>query len=138
MKSVMVWMLGMTSALLAFSGAVFGSELAIYNYPRTVKYHPGDTVRDPNRNTEFVVRVRTLPGGAWQPLYEHRVEVDWNEPQSATLVRFDFEGRVEVAIQRRYGELLPSCRAPHGRWNKAPHRVRYDLSRARSTGQPVG
>jgi hypothetical protein len=90
-------------ALLAAStlhGAA-AAELKTYDYPRPVRYHPGDTVRDTHRNPEFVVRVRT-PSGAWQDLYEHRVDVDWNDPHSATLVRFDFQGKVELAIQRSY------------------------------------
>jgi hypothetical protein len=77
------------------------SVLKTYDYPRPVRYHPGDTIRDLHRNPDFVVRVRT-PSGTWQDLYEHRVDVDWNNPQSATMVRFDFQGRVELAIQRSY------------------------------------
>jgi hypothetical protein len=85
----------------AASAGVAASELNTFDYPRGVKYHPGDTLRDPHRNPEFVVRVRTGSGG-WQDLYEHRVDVDWNDPQHATLVRFDFQGKVELAIQRSY------------------------------------
>ena len=89
-------------AALAMQGATAATaELKTFDYPRPVRYHPGDTVRDPHRNPEFVVRVRT-PSGAWQDLFEHRVDVDWNNPQSATLVRFDFTGKVELAIQRSY------------------------------------
>jgi hypothetical protein len=77
------------------------AQLQTFDYPRAVRYHPGDTVRDPYRNPDYVVRVRT-PSGPWQDLYEHRVDVDWNNPQSASLVRFDIQGRVELAIQRGY------------------------------------
>jgi hypothetical protein len=86
---------------LAGIGLAAAAELKTYDYPRPLKYHPGDTLRDPHRNPEFVVRVRT-PSGAWQDLYEHRVDVDWNHPHSATLVRFDFQGKVELAVQRSY------------------------------------
>jgi hypothetical protein len=89
------------TALAPHCAAADGSQLKTFDYPRGVKYHPGDTIRDPHRNPEFVVRVRT-PSGAWQDLYEHRVDVDWNNPQGATLVRFDFQGKVELAIQRSY------------------------------------
>jgi hypothetical protein len=85
----------------AASAGAAAPVLKTFDYPRGVKYHPGDTIRDPHRNPEFVVRVRT-PSGAWQDLYEHRVDVDWNNPQNATLVRFDFQGKVELAIQRSY------------------------------------
>jgi hypothetical protein len=87
--------------LFAPAHAAGPSRLQTFDYPRPVRYHPGDTVRDPYRNTDYVVRVRT-PSGAWQDLFEHRVDVDWNNPQSAALVRFDFSGRVELAIQRSY------------------------------------
>jgi hypothetical protein len=83
------------------TGAAAGAELNVFDYPRPVRYQPGDTVRDPYRNTDFIVRVRT-PGGAWQDLHEHRVDVDWNNPQHASLVRFDFSGKVEVAIATGY------------------------------------
>src|SRR5437868_2921858 len=88
-------------AILAAAAVGAAPALKTYDYPRPVRYRPGDTVRDTHRNPEFVVRVRT-PSGAWQDLYEHRVDVDWNDPHSATLVRFDFEGKVELAIQRSY------------------------------------
>jgi hypothetical protein len=90
-------------ATMSSAGAVPAdtSTLETYDYPRPVRYHPGDTIRDVHRNPDFVVRVRT-PSGAWQDLYEHRVDVDWNNPQSATMVRFDFQGKVELAIQRSY------------------------------------
>lgn len=97
----LLYALSVLSALAMHDGAAAGFELKTYDYPRPVRYHPGDAIRDPHRNTEFVVRVRT-PSGIWQDLYEHRVDVDWNDPQSATLVRFDFQGKVELAIQKSY------------------------------------
>jgi hypothetical protein len=93
----------MTCIALPASGAP-ASEIKTYDYPRPVRYHPGDKLRDPHRNPEFVVRVRT-PAGSWQDLFEHRVQVDWNDPQDATLVRFDFQGRVELAVQKSYGSI---------------------------------
>lgn len=92
------------SVMLAGGGMAVASEIKLFDYPRPVRYTPGDVVRDTHRNPEYVVRVR-VPGGVWQDLYEHRVEVDWNNPQSATLVRFDFEGKVEMAVQRSYGTI---------------------------------
>lgn len=97
-------LLAALSWVLVLAQAALAAELRTYDYPRLVRYQPGDQIRDTHRNTDFVVRVRT-PGGAWQDLFEHRVEVDWNNPQSATLVRFDFSGRVEVAIQKGYSRF---------------------------------
>nr|WP_229261913.1 glycosyl hydrolase family 28 protein [Duganella guangzhouensis] len=89
------------AAALSAASPALAAQIQTYDYPRPVRYSPGDTVRDTHRNPEYVVRVRA-PSGVWQDLYEHRVEVDWNNPQSAALVRFDFEGKVELAIQRSY------------------------------------
>lgn len=86
------------------AGLASASDIRLFDYPRPVRYQPGDVVRDTYRNPEYVVRVR-MPGGPWQDLYEHRVQVDWNNPQDATLVRFDFEGKVELAVQRSYGTI---------------------------------
>jgi hypothetical protein len=92
------------SLLAASAGFACAAEVQLFDYPRPVRYQPGDVVRDTHRNPEYVVRVRT-PGGPWQDLYEHRVQVDWNNPQDATLVRFDFDGEVELAITRSYGGI---------------------------------
>jgi hypothetical protein len=94
-------LLALAAAIGVRANAAPASQLQTFDYPRGVKYHPGDKLRDPHRNPEFVVRVRT-PQGSWQDLFEHRVRVDWNNPQDATLVRFDFQGRVELAVQRSY------------------------------------
>jgi hypothetical protein len=102
-KALAAWATA-ASLLYLLAPPACASELKTYEYPRLVRYKPGDTVRDTFRNTDFIVRVRT-PGSAWQDLFEHRVEVDWNNPQSASLVRFDFSGRVEVAIQKGYSRF---------------------------------
>lgn len=77
-------------------------DLRIYPYPRPLKYTPGDLMRDPHHNGDFTVRVRT-PGSDWQDLYEHNVKVDWNNPQNASMVAFDFRGRAEISIQKNNG-----------------------------------
>lgn len=80
------------------------NELLVYPYPRAVRYHPGDAVRDPYHNDDFTVRVR-VPGGDWQNLYAHNVRVDWDNPQNASMVYFDFKGRVEIAIEKNNGQF---------------------------------
>jgi len=77
-------------------------DLQVHPYPRPVKYTPGDLMRDPHHNGDYTVRVRA-PGGDWQDLYEHNVKVDWNNPQNASMVAFDFRGKAEIAVQKNNG-----------------------------------
>jgi len=50
-------------------------------------------------NDDYTVRVRK-PGGEWQDLYEYNVKVDLDKPQDASMVYFDFSGRVEVCVRK--------------------------------------
>jgi len=62
-------------------------------------------------NDDYTVRVRQ-PGGAWHDLYEYRVRVDWDNPQSASMVYFDFEGPVEIEILKNNGYFDRVTAAP--------------------------
>lgn len=55
-------------------------------------------------NDDYTVRVR-LPGGAWRDLYEYKVKVDMDRPSEASMVTFDFEGEVEVMVQKNNGTV---------------------------------
>lgn len=70
--------------------------LRVYDNPKPLQYS--------HHNDDFTVRVRQ-PGGAWQDIYEYKIQVDLDKPQDASLVRFDFTGRVEVAIQKNNGDF---------------------------------
>jgi len=48
-------------------------------------------------NKDFSVKVR-VPGGKWMDLYEYEVMVDAHKVQKSSMVAFDFEGTVEVAV----------------------------------------
>lgn len=50
------------------------------------------------------MRVRT-PGGVWQDLYEYNVKVDLDKPQDASMVYFNFDGQVELAVQKNNGSF---------------------------------
>jgi hypothetical protein len=50
-------------------------------------------------NDDYTVLVRK-PGGEWQDLYEYSVKVDMDKPQDASMVYFDFSGKVEVCIRK--------------------------------------
>jgi hypothetical protein len=55
-------------------------------------------------NDDYTVRVR-VPGGAWQDLYEYNVKVDLDRPQDASMVFFDMDGPVEVAVKKNNGDV---------------------------------
>ncbi|MFT4090336.1 MAG: glycosyl hydrolase family 28 protein [Asticcacaulis sp.] len=79
------------------------NTLQVYEVPRELLYTA--------HNDDFTVRVRT-PGGPWQNLYEYRIRVDKDTGQNASLVYFDFTGKVELEIQKNNGrfttaEMLP-------------------------------
>jgi hypothetical protein len=56
------------------------------------------------QNADFTVCVRQ-PGGEWQELDECAVTVDMHNPQKASMVQFDFEGRVELRVQANRGTV---------------------------------
>jgi glycosyl hydrolase family 28 len=94
-------LIALTGLAIALGGAVAeadaaGSVLQVYANPRQLQYS--------HHNDDFTVRVRQR-GGVWQDLYEYDVQVDLDKPQDASIVRFDFEGRVEVAIAKNNGDL---------------------------------
>jgi hypothetical protein len=86
----------LTISLGAVAPAAAGPVLQVYSNPAPLQYS--------HHNDDFTVRVRQ-PGGSWRDLYEYDVKVDLDKPQDASLVRFDFEGRVEVAIEKNNGDF---------------------------------
>lgn len=78
-----------TLIIVLFIGLVSGLYAQkIITYPAT------DII--PN-NKDFSVKVR-VPGGKWMDLYEYEVLVDAHKVQKSSMVTFDFEGTVEVAV----------------------------------------
>ncbi|NDW17749.1 glycoside hydrolase [Dysgonomonas sp. 216] len=53
-------------------------------------------------NDDFTVKVR-IPGEEWQDLFEYKVTVDLDNPQVASMVQFDFEGKVEMMVKVNNG-----------------------------------
>lgn len=92
-----------SAALAAPATAGQANTLQVYEVPAQLLYTA--------HNDDYRVRVRT-PGGKWQDLYEYRIRVDKDTLQDATLVYFDFSGKVELEIMKNNGtfgaaELLP-------------------------------
>ncbi|WP_404477986.1 glycosyl hydrolase family 28 protein [Novosphingobium sp. BL-52-GroH] len=72
-------------------------KLEIYPSP------PGPDYYSAHEDT-FTVRVRE-PGGPWRDLYEYRVMVDADNPQSASMATFGMDGPVEVAVQKNNADV---------------------------------
>jgi len=70
------------------------AQIQVHPFPNPVRYT--------HHNDDFTVRVRT-PGGVWQDLYEYKVKVDLDKPQEASMVYFNFDGTVELAVQKNNG-----------------------------------
>lgn len=83
------WIIALALGLGGWTSSL-ASTLAVYPpppVPQTYAWH----------NDDFTVRVR-FPGGEWQDLYEYRIRVDWDRPQDASLVYFDFTGAVRDVL----------------------------------------
>ncbi len=94
----------MLNKFLIFAACVLGlanaaqaaSQLQVFPFPQPIRYT--------YHNDDFTVRVRT-PGGVWQDLYEYKVKVDLDTQQTASMVYFNFDGAVEVAVQKNNGSF---------------------------------
>ncbi|MBP2157892.1 MULTISPECIES: hypothetical protein [Asticcacaulis] len=83
------------TGIMAAGAEAATSQVEVFPFPQPVRYS--------HHNDDFTVRVRT-PGGPWQDLYEYNVKVDYDRPQKdASMVYFNFDGPVEVSIQKNNG-----------------------------------
>ncbi len=83
----------MISCLMASITAI-SQNLVTYNVPGGYKYSA--------HNDTFTVQVRPV-NGKWQDLFEYNVEVDLDTKSKASMVSFDFEGKVEVKVRKNNG-----------------------------------
>ncbi len=108
MKTFVHQIIVTVSMLLAAASPVCaktGNEnlLVTYPVPQALLYRL--------HNDDYTVRVRT-PGGEWQDLYEYKIRVDWHDPQTASMVYFDFKGTVELEIEKNNGRFTTVSIAP--------------------------
>lgn len=80
---------------LCFS-RVLAQELVSYPVPNSVLYS--------QHNDDYTVKVRK-PGGEWVDLFEYNVKVDLDKVRDASMVAFDFSGKVEVYVRKNNGAL---------------------------------
>lgn len=82
------------------------SQLQVFAFPEAIRYT--------HHNDDYTVRVR-IPGGVWQDLYEYKVKVDLDKPSDASMVYFNFDGPVEVAVQKNNGRFSEVKVRPSGK-----------------------
>jgi len=104
-----VWLLASLAAAPAAMAAE-ASKLQVFPFPQPVRYS--------HHSDDFTVRVR-VPNGVWQDLYEYRVNVDLDTKQQASMVYFNFDGPVEVAVQKNNGSFSKVQVRPDSRGIKA-------------------
>ncbi len=94
----MKWILAGWLALVSLiSGSAMAGQLLTYGPAPAPLYYS-------QHNDDFTMRVRQ-PGGEWQDLYEYKVRVDADHVQDASLVYFDFDGAVEVEVEKNNGDF---------------------------------
>ncbi len=88
-------LVGMLTCLqFSIAAAQAQNQLQVHPFPNPVRYT--------HHNDDFTVRVR-VPGGVWQDLFEYKAKVDLDNPQDASMVYFNFDGTVEMAVQKNNG-----------------------------------
>lgn len=84
-----------TALTAALPAGAEPSQVQVFPFPQPIRYN--------HHNDDYTVKVRE-PGGVWQDLYEYNVKVDWDKPQKdASMVFFNFNGPVELSVQKNNG-----------------------------------
>lgn len=83
-------------AIITFCIHSHAQEVLVYDVPGSLKYTA--------HNDDFTVKVRQS-GGKWMDLFEYNVQVDLDNVQNASMVSFDFSGKVEVLIRKNNGNI---------------------------------
>ena len=87
-----------------------GNRVQVFPFPQPYRYT--------HHNDDFTVRVR-VPGGEWQDLYEYKATVDLDTQQAASMVYFNFDGTVEVSVQKNNGDASRVAVRPDSKGIKA-------------------
>lgn len=87
-----------------------GNRLQVFPFPQPLRYT--------HHNDDFTVRVR-VPGGEWQDLYEYKASVDLDTKQDASMVYFNFDGSVEMSVQKNNGDASRVVVRPDSKGIKA-------------------
>ena len=90
--------------LLVMTSGVIQAEIVIYPVPQGIYYA--------RHNDDYTVKVRQVGEKDWVDLYEYNVKVDMDTKSDATMVQFDFSGKVEGLVQKNNGELRSAVVRP--------------------------
>ena len=90
--------------LLVMTTGVIQAEIVIYPVPQGIYYA--------RHNDDYTVKVRQVGEKDWVDLYEYNVKVDMDTKSDATMVQFDFSGKVEVLVQKNNGEIRSAVVRP--------------------------
>lgn len=86
------------SALAVFAAcACAGAQVLSYPVPKQLYYSM--------HNDDFTVQVRPVGEQVWTDLFEYNVKVDMDTKSDASFVQFDFDGKVEVRVQKNNGKV---------------------------------
>jgi hypothetical protein len=81
-------------SLLLCTLSLFAQKIVIYPVPQELFYA--------RQNDDFTVQVR-VPGEEWLDLYEYKVQLDMDTKSTASMVQFDFEGKIELRVKVNNG-----------------------------------
>jgi len=81
------------------------SIFASYMDAKIVTYPVSPKILYAYHNDDFTVKVRQVGDKEWIDLYEYKVKVDMDTRSEASMVSFDFSGKIEVLVQKNNGEL---------------------------------
>ncbi len=98
MKPFRCWVAASVSVItMACAPYSMASGLQVFPFPQPVRYAL--------HNDDYTVRVR-VPGGQWADLFEYKAKVDLDNPGSeASMAFFNFDGPVEVSVQKNKGSF---------------------------------
>ncbi len=88
--------IGFVCMLLFFTTTVQG-QVTTYPVPKQLYYA--------RHNDDYTVCVRQIGTQKWIDLYEYNVRVDADTRSNASMVQFDFRGKVEILVQKNNGVL---------------------------------
>ncbi len=80
------------------------AKIVTYPVPQAIYYA--------YHNDDYTVRVRQVGEKEWVDLYEYNVKVDMDTKSDASMVQFDFSGKIEVRVQKNNGELRSAMIRP--------------------------
>lgn len=89
--------IALTFLLVMTTGGI-QAEIVIYPVPQGIYYA--------RHNDDYTVKVRQVGEKDWVDLYEYNVKVDMDTKSDATMVQFDFSGKVEVLYKRTMGKSV--------------------------------